>query len=82
MKNGTFTDLLTIDRDTKTSKSVQFGYLTAIQYLAPSNESGYNTCKHAGMCRFICLNTSGRLKLTIAEQSQIQRTIFMFQNMI
>ena len=82
MKNGTFTDLLTIDRDTKTSKSVQFGYLTAIQYLAPSDASGdYNTCKHAGMCRFICLNTSGRLKLTIAEKAQIARTIFMFQNM-
>ena len=81
MKNDTFTDLLTIDKDTKTSKSVQFGYLTAIQYLAPSNESGYNTCKYAGLCRFICLNTSGRLKLTIAEHAQIQRTIFMFKYM-
>ena len=77
MKN--FTDLLTIDRDTKTSKGVVLGYLTAIQYLAPASKSGINVCKYSGECANMCLDTSGRLKLTMSEKAQIERTLFMFK---
>ena len=39
--------LLNIDNNAKTVKGQKYGYLTAILYLAPSNESGFNVCPQA-----------------------------------
>jgi hypothetical protein len=45
----------------KTDKSRAYGYLTAVQHLAPAFLSGRNVCPHATPgCRAACLNTSGR----------------------
>lgn len=40
-------------------------------YLAPANQSGYNTCSHATPeCRMACLNTSGRAGMEVATGSK------------
>jgi len=52
--NG-FSTLLSIGRDAKTAKSVGKGYLTAVQYLAPSRF----LCPAADSCLDSCLFTSG-----------------------
>ena len=40
-------------------------------YLAPANQSGYNTCSHATPeCRMACLNTSGRAGMEISTGSK------------
>ena len=37
-----FSSLLSVSSDPKTIKGLKKGYLTGIQYLAPSNISGFN----------------------------------------
>ena len=39
--------LLNIDNNAKTVKGQKYGYMTAVLYLAPSNESGFNVCPMA-----------------------------------
>ena len=53
-------DLLSVEIDAKTVKGSKFGVLTGILYLAPANESGYQTCpKSSAGCREACLFTAG-----------------------
>ncbi len=55
------TKLLGVNSNPKTSKSVEYGYLTGILYLAPYKLSGVNLCPHAKQagCWRTCLNTAG-----------------------
>jgi hypothetical protein len=49
--------LLNIDANAKTVKGQGRGYMTAILYLAPADESGYEVCPMASQgCRKACLN--------------------------
>ena len=71
--------LLTIASDAKTVKGQKKGYLTAIQYLAPSDVSGIvNLCIWASEgCKLACLNTAGRASFdTNIEKARINRTIW------
>ena len=80
--------LLTIGNP-KTEKSVNFGFLTAVLHLAPSNLSGIaNVCSRATKgCIAACLNTAGRGgiikagEITNAIQlCRIARTRFLFED--
>lgn len=74
--------LLSIGADAKTVKGQDFGVLTGIQYLAPSKESGFNTCYNASPgCIAACLYTSGMAQAFPAiNKARIARTLFFFQN--
>jgi len=70
--------LLSIGTDSKTVKGEEFGYYTAIQYLAPSDESGVmNTCPHASNgCRAACLFTAGFAGVyKSVNESRIKKTL-------
>jgi hypothetical protein len=56
----------------KTVKGEKLGYLTAIRYLAPADESGVNVCPNAGACKAVCLYTAGR---GIFAQTQAARVL-------
>ena len=69
--------LLTVSNDAKTILGQELGFLTGIQYLAPSTVSGIvNLClKASAGCKLACLNLSGRGKFTTTQQARINRTI-------
>ena len=53
--------LLNVDANPKTVKGQKKGYITAVLYLAPASESGYNVCAKATVaCKWLCLNKTGR----------------------
>lgn len=57
-------NLLTVASDSKTVKSIKFGYLTGILYLSPASISGKNLCPHSSAgCRASCLHSSGRARI-------------------
>ena len=45
--------LLNIDNNAKTVKGQKYGYMTAVLYLAPSNESGFNSSSHKSQGTFL-----------------------------
>ena len=52
--------LLNIDNNAKTVKGQKYGFITAILYLAPSTQSGFNVCPQASNgCKKACLFTAG-----------------------
>ena len=69
--------LLTVGNDAKTVLGEELGFLTGIQYLAPSTVSGIvNLCLKASEgCKLACLNFSGRGKFTTTQQARINKTI-------
>lgn len=75
--------LLSIDSDPKTAKSNRLGvgYLTAIQYLAPYNLSGFQVCSSASIgCAAACLHTAGMPFIQEAkDKARIARTRFYVQ---
>lgn len=73
--------ILGIDTNAKTVKGSKYGYLTGICYLAPSDESGFNTCKHASDgCRTACLFTAGRGAMSNVKEARINKTLAFFKN--
>ena len=76
-----FNYLLGVQRDPKTIKSLKYGYITGIQYLAPSNISGFNVCKNSGDCAEVCLMFGGQGKLDPrVPQARINRTKLFFEH--
>lgn len=68
-------ELLSINADAKTRKGTKYGYLTAVQYLSPANESGTNLCTFASNgCKEACLYTAGRGAMNSVKQSRMNRT--------
>lgn len=62
----------------KTSKGEALGWRTAVLYLAPASLSGENVCVHStAQCRMLCLNTAGRGRFNVVQQSRIRKTKFM-----
>lgn len=72
--------ILGIDTNSKTVKGQAFGFLTAIVYLAPSNESGLNTCQDASPgCRQDCLFFAGRGAMRPIINARIKKTLAFFR---
>jgi hypothetical protein len=75
--------LLSIDADPKTRKSNRenLGYHTAIQYLAPARESGYQTCASASPgCVAECLHKAGNpAYLQNKIRARVNRTKLLFE---
>ena len=74
-----FSYLLGLGTDAKTVKGEKYGYLTAIQYLAPASVSGIvNLCVWASNgCELACLNTAGRASFdSNIGKARINRTIW------
>jgi hypothetical protein len=72
--------LLNIDKNAKTVKGQKKGYKTAILYLAPSNQSGFNTCPMASEgCKKACLYTAGHGRFNSVQQGRINKTRWFIQ---
>jgi len=72
--------LLNIDNNFKTVKGQQYGYITAILYLAPSINSGFNVCPQASQgCKSACLYTSGHGRFDNVKQGRINKTRWYIQ---
>ena len=68
--------ILGIGTDAKTVKGEKIGFLTGICYLAPSDESGFNTCPHASAgCRQACLFSAGRGAFGNVKEARINKTL-------
>jgi hypothetical protein len=75
--------LLSVDSDPKTAKSNKagVGYFTAIVYLAPAMESGYQVCASAKECIVGCLHKAGNpIYFPAKEKARIARTRFFFEH--
>jgi len=75
--NLKFFRLLSVSRDAKTVKGEKEGVLTAILYMAPSDQSGViNVCPHASPgCRAACLFSAGRGRFANVIQARTARTL-------
>ena len=73
--------LLNIDNNAKTIKGQKLKVKTAILYLAPANESGFNMCPMASAgCKAACLFTAGRGKFNNVRQGRINKTIYFMKD--
>ena len=67
--------LLNIDNNAKTVKGQKYGYMTAVLYLAPSSESGFNVCPQASNgCKKASLYTAGHGAINNVQQGRINKT--------
>jgi hypothetical protein len=65
----------------KTVKGEKKGYMTFILYLAPSTESGYQTCPLASDgCSAACLFTSGMGRFDNVRNPRIRKTRYFFED--
>ena len=72
--------LLNIDNNAKTVKGQKYGYMTAVLYLAPSNESGFNVCPMASQgCKKACLYTAGHGAFSSVKNGRINKTRWYIQ---
>ena len=72
--------LLNIDNNAKTVKGQKYGYMTAILYLAPSTQSGFNVCSMASEgCKNACLYTAGHGAFSNVQQGRINKTRWYIQ---
>jgi hypothetical protein len=72
--------LLNIDNNAKTVKGQKKGYKTAILYLAPSTQSGFNVCPQASNgCKKACLYTAGHGAFNNVQQGRINKTRWFIQ---
>ena len=73
--------LLNIDNNTKTVKGQKKGYKTAILYLAPSTQSGFQVCPMASEgCKKACLYTAGHGAFSNVHQGRINKTRWFMQD--
>ncbi len=67
----------------KTIKSLLYNYATFILYLAPSTESGYNTCpKASAECAADCLFRAGRGAMKKIQRVRIAKTRRYFEDRV
>jgi len=72
--------LLNIDNNAKTVKGQKYGFITAILYLAPSTQSGFNVCPQASNgCKKACLFTAGHGAFNSVKQGRINKTRWYIQ---
>ena len=73
--------LLNIDANAKTVKGQGRGYMTAILYLAPADESGYEVCPMASQgCRKACLNKAGMGAFSNVQAARVAKTRLYFED--
>ncbi len=73
--------LLNIDNNAKTVKGQKQGYKTAILYLAPSTQSGFQVCPMASEgCKKACLYTAGHGAFSNVQQGRINKTRWFMQD--
>ena len=73
--------LLNLDENPKTIKGQKLKVKTAILYLAPANESGFNMCPMASAgCKAACLFTAGRGQMSNVKQGRINKTIWFMKD--
>ncbi len=73
--------LLNIDENAKTVKGQKKGYLTAILYLAPHTESGFNTCPMSSEgCRKSCIFYAGNARFPAVNKSRINKTKYFYND--
>jgi hypothetical protein len=67
--------LLSIASDPKTIKGQKQGYRTAIIYMAPAKNSGFNLCAMSGLagCEAACLYRAGRGAMTGTQNARLKR---------
>jgi hypothetical protein len=71
--------LLQVNTNWKTIKSMKYGFLTGILYLAPYKLSGKNVCPAASLgCRLSCLNTAGRGQMGVVQKARLRKTKMFF----
>jgi hypothetical protein len=67
--------------NSKTRKGEKKGFTTYGIHLAPASLSGFNVCDSSSAgCRWACLNTAGRGKMTMVQTARIKKTLFFFQD--
>ena len=72
--------LLNIDKNAKTIKGQKFGYMTAILYLAHSNQSCFNVCPQASKgCKRACLYSAGNGSYPSVKLGRINKTLWYIQ---
>ena len=73
--------LLNIDNNAKTVKGQKKGYRTAILYLAPSTQSGFQVCPMASEgCKKACLYTAGHGAFSNVQRGRINKTRWFMQD--
>ena len=74
--------LLNVDQNAKTVKGQKKGYLTGILYLAPANESGYETCPGRSKgCTASCLFTAGNAqRFKNINVARVRKTKLLFEH--
>ena len=73
-------NLLNIDNNAKTVKGRKYGFMTAILYLASSDQSGFNVCPMASQgCKKACLYSSGHGAFNNVQQGRINKTRWYIQ---
>lgn len=71
-----------LSTNTKLAKSVE-GHLISGLQLAPSDESGFNTCKDASEgCRDACLFKAGRGAMQNVIDGRIRKTLYFFKDRV
>jgi hypothetical protein len=67
--------------NSKTRKGEKKGFTTYGIHLAPASLSGFNVCDSSSAgCRWACLNTAGRGKMTMVQTARIKKTLFFFKD--
>lgn len=74
--------LLCVNNDPKTSKSIPYGYLTGILYLAPARLAGLgNVCPNSTPeCQDACLYRAGRGAMTNTQSARVRKTREFFDD--
>ena len=74
--------LLSIGADAKTIKGGKIGFMTAIQYLSPSDSSGVNLCPMSKIakCDVPCLESSGQMNFKQSRDARLSRTKLYLNN--
>ena len=74
--------LLSIGADAKTIKGGKIGFMTAIQYLSPSDSSGVNLCPMSkiAICDVPCLESSGQMNFKQSRDARLSRTKLYLNN--
>jgi len=75
---------LLTESSTKTIKGLDYGYLSQMLYLAPSDLSGMELCAgKSDACALVCLNASGQLGLSSGIKATMARTLlFRFRPLL
>lgn len=74
--------ILSIGSDPKTIKGQKEGYRTAIIYMAPAKNSGFNLCPMSGLagCEAACLYLAGRGGMSTTQNARLARSALFNTN--